>query len=713
MAKHTHGSSHNSGHARDGKRGKGKGEGTRPTDQELATWINQALIAADGFDDDEWSANMQRAFDYYTLRPRGDEVDGKSAAQSADVADMVEAVLSQMIPSFAGDSVVTFEALSEQDEQQAQMESDVVSQVIMEDNRGFYVFLESLKDALMLKNGIIKIEVEETVTRRTELFENLSEIEMLEAIQPDDDTVAKLLESSANDDGTFNARINFTRTRERLIVRAVPPENFFIEQGFDSIFVQGANFVGERFQNTRSELLEKGFPKSVVMQLQTTTQTDESATMRNLRQVQPTATSNQRAQENIEWYETYYQVDMTGDGVTELIKASISGVSASTMLQWEFVDFIPYAAGSPFINPHRFLGYSIYDKEASVQDIKTAALRQWLDNAGNNNVNRATVVEGQVNMADAKDNRSSGLIRQKAPGMYQPVPINDIGPSMLGLLTYMDQVRAERGGASLELQSGELQLASSIGSQGLDRAYSTKEQLAGLMTRTLAETLIRTTYLLVHQTIRSQMTAKFQFKRAGQWVETDPSTWPERNRVNIKIGLSPNERQRKSQNLQQVMQTQQQLMQQGGDGILVDVGKVHNALIDWARSADVDAPQQYWIDPASPEAQQAMQQRQEQQQQQQQQQAAQQEQVLQLSTQLEAAKIASDDWQTLLKTQYDYFNAVLDSQTEEAKLLGGAVINQLDAMQNAGLRQTEKLGAQADNGGGSGSAAGDAATPIL
>ena len=698
-------------HKDNSKRKRGGTE--RPTDDELATWINQALIAADGFEDDEWSGNMKSAFDYYTLRPRGDEEEGKSAAQSADVADMVEAVLAQMMPSFAGDSVVTFESLSEQDEQQATLESDVVSQVIMEDNRGFYVFLESLKDALMLKNGIIKIDVQETITRRTELFENLSEIEILQAVQGDQETEAKLLESSANDDGTFNARVAFTRTREQLIVRAVPPENFFIEQGFNSVFLHRAGFVGERHQNTRSELIELGFPRSVVDQLNTTTPTDESSTMRNLRNVQPIAVANQRAQENIEWFETYYQVDMTGDGVTELIKASVSGVSATTMLQWEFVDFIPYAAGSPFINPHRFLGYSIYDKEAGVQDIKTAALRQWLDNAGNNNINRATVVEGQVNMADAKDNRSSGLIRQKAPGMYQPIPINDIGPSMLGLLRYMDQVRAERGGASLELQSGEAQLGASIGSQGLDRAYSTKEQLAGLMTRTLAETLIRTTYLLVHQTIRSQMTAKFQFKRAGQWVETDPTTWPERNRVNIKIGLSPQERQRKSSNLQTVMQTQAGLMQQGAEGTMVDTSKMHNAIIDWARSADVDAPQQYFIDPESPQAIEAGQQKQKLIEQQNQQQAQQQQQMVQIAAQLEAAKIASDDWQTLLKTQYDYFNAVLDSQTEEAKLLGTAVINQLDAMQNVGLGEAAELGAQADATRGGGAPAGDAAAQVL
>ena len=668
----------------------------RPTDSDLASWIGQELTRADGFESDEWSGNMQTAMDYYTLRARGDEEEGKSAVISSDVADMVEAVLSQMMPSFTGDSVVTFAALSEEDEPQAELESDVVNQIIMEDNRGFYVFLQAIKDALLLKNGVIKIDVTEEVMRKTELFEAITELELLQILQPRPETETEVVSASENEDDTITARIRITTTKQQLRVVAVPPENFFIEQAFDSVFLGECNFCGERHQNTRSELLEMGFPASVVNDINTMVPTDSQSTMRNLREAQPDQVANQRAQENIEWYECYYRVDMNGDGITELIRAAVAGPDSTVMIQWEFVDFIPYASGSPFINPHRFLGYSIYDKEAAVQDIKTAALRQWLDNAGNNNVNRATVLEGQVNMSDAKNNRASGLVRVKSPGAYQPIPINDIGPSMQGLLAYMDRMRAERGGASLELQSGEAQLGAAIGSQGLDRAYSTKEQLAGLMTRTLAETLIRSTYLITHMTIRSQMTAEINTKRQGQWVATDPTTWPERNRLNIKIGLSPADRQRKSANLEKVIQSQLGMLQQGADGVMVDLSRIHNAIIDWSRSADVDAPEQYWIDPDSPQAQQAVQGKQQAQQQQQQEAQQQQQQFIQMNAQLEQAKLASDDWQQLIKTQYDYFNAVLDSQVEEAKLLGASVVEQLDRMQGAGIGQVNDLGDQAN-----------------
>ena len=60
-------------------------------------------------------------------------------------------------------------------------------------------------------------------------------------------------------------------------------------------------------------------------------------------------------------------------------------------------------------------------------------------------------------------------------------------------------------------------------------------------------------------------------------------------------------------------------MAAGMAGTMVTPDGLRNAILDWGRAAEVDNPEQYFVDPRSPEAQQAAQQ-------QQQQQAAQQEQ---------------------------------------------------------------------------------------
>jgi hypothetical protein len=47
----------------------------------------------------------------------------------------------------------------------------------------------------------------------------------------------------------------------------------------------------------------------------------------------------------------------------------------------------------------------------------------------------------------------------------------------------------------------------------------------------------------------------------------------------------------------------------GQDGVLVGLPQLYNALIDFARASGLQAPEQYWVDPDSPQAQQAAQQK--------------------------------------------------------------------------------------------------------
>ena len=68
--------------------------------------------------------------------------------------------------------------------------------------------------------------------------------------------------------------------------------------------------------------------------------------------------------------------------------------------------------------------------------------------------------------------------------------VADLGPSSIALLNYMDSVRSERGGASLDLQAAQLQVAGET-AHGIERQFTSKEALARLITRTLAETMLR------------------------------------------------------------------------------------------------------------------------------------------------------------------------------------------------------------------------------
>jgi hypothetical protein len=348
--------------------------------------------------------------------------------------------------------------------------------------------------------------------------------------------------------------------------------------------------------------------------------------------------------------------------------------------------------------PHRFLGVSLYDKLAQVYRAKTAAVRQWLDNANVNNNPRAGLVEGQVNMEDWTQSRPGGAVRIRNPQAITPIPTQDIGPSQQALIQFLDAQRSELGGASLDLQSAEAQLVGSqVGSMGLDRAYSVKEQLAAMMCRTFGETLVRTLYQLVHETLRESWNEPVPYQRQGQWTKIDPSQWPERKHVNLKLGLSVSERRRKLEALGFVIQQQMSLIQAGQDGVLTNKQGLHNAMMDWCRAAELDAPEQYWVDPQSQEAQQAQQQMAQSAQQQQQAQA----QMADRALSVEERKVMQAFMELDREIQFKYFDATLKAEIEESKLESAAT-NDLQQQQSAGRARAGTNGS--GNAGNTGTA---------
>ena len=93
------------------------------SDQELtAICINQSGEATGSeYASDELVHSRAQALDYYYGRARGDEVDGNSHVISMDVADSIDAMVSQIMPHLMSNDLVQFGAKSEEDEEQARI----------------------------------------------------------------------------------------------------------------------------------------------------------------------------------------------------------------------------------------------------------------------------------------------------------------------------------------------------------------------------------------------------------------------------------------------------------------------------------------------------------------------------------------------------------------------------------------------------------------
>ena len=131
-----------------------------------------------GLSDSTLSSERSDAMDYYLGNMDKDmpPADGRSKAVSTDVADAVEGILPSLMDIFFGsDEVVRFEPQGPEDEEAAQQETDYVNYVFVQQNNGWRVTYDYFKDALLQKNGFVKIFWEEDEKEERETYYDLSE----------------------------------------------------------------------------------------------------------------------------------------------------------------------------------------------------------------------------------------------------------------------------------------------------------------------------------------------------------------------------------------------------------------------------------------------------------------------------------------------------------------------------------------------------------
>lgn len=658
-----------------------------------------------GFDGDEVSEAREQALNYYFQRERGDEVVGRSAVVSGDVSAMVEATVAQMVEAFSSDRICDFDPYDSDDEDQAQLESEAVQFFVMGRENGFVEFVSAIKECLLLRNGVIKVDAQDRTVRRTKRLGNVEPAALADLLAPDN------VVAHDYDEETGELNLTTETTTREFVMQSVPLENFVYYADWHKPTLEGIPIYAERHVDPRAELIALGFPKSKVMEL-TPHKHDlksESKARNPKTMVKPTA-SVDKSQEPVEWFEVYVRME-AAKGVDELRRVCMS-YKDGVILEDVPVPFIRHASGTAIINPHRFTGISLFDKLKQNQDIRTALRRALLDNVNATTKNRLAGLDGVVNPDDISDGRVNNMVRVKTtvPDVRQgvmPLAVPDTSANILANLESTARERSEMGGAALDLQTAQMQIGGDrMGSQGLEKAYSVAEQLSAAMMKTLASTLIRETFLLAHRTLREYFDEPVPIKRNGKWNYVTPSEWPERHSVTIKPGMSPGERNRRVNALSQVIQAQLMLSDKGMDQVLVDLDGFNRALLDWARLAEVQNPEQYFIDPESDRAKAALENKSKQAAEMDQQKKA----LMQQAFGLEQLRTAFEKYRTDSELQFKYFDSVLKSEVEEMKVVGAATAGLVQMQGKGNDENGTKAGSEKPKGESTSSANSGTAT---
>jgi hypothetical protein len=472
----------------------------RLTEDEIGSLVRRELEIAQGYDADILSAKREAALTYFNGSTDNSYIPsapaGRSNIVSADVRDVHGSVMSQIVHSFKTSSI-EFEPISEEDEEQAQLETDVVKLQI-DRNGGDKVFYEAIHDALLSGTGWIKVAVAEADEISREEYTDVTDPVMLDAILREPRGSVEVL---SYDEESGALEVRRTRRNSKLVIESIDPAYMMFSPNHSQYDFQELRFVAERKLYTVAELVDMGMDMERAMELPS--HRDEywpAAVAREA--ITGTGHGNysessdnelggkQDATTLKECFHCYMLLDIDESGSYERYHILIGGYGGGHIVKMEPFDHIPYVPGSPLPMPHRTEGDGLYQYMKEVQDAKTHTLRSYMDNLSVMNTSRLGIVDGQVNIDDLTNGRINGVVRMKTPDSIRPLPASDVGAQAITGLEYLDKVRTQRGGASLDLNNSAMQVAQSSAAAAIGE-YTAKEKMSTLFARNMVGSLMK------------------------------------------------------------------------------------------------------------------------------------------------------------------------------------------------------------------------------
>jgi hypothetical protein len=245
------------------------------TNEQILAAIEAAEAASFGPKTSEIATDRADALDRYAGKPYGDEKPGRSAFVSRDVADVVEGVAANALKPFVGgDRVVVFNPRGPEDEEQAEQETDYVNFITMERNNGFVNLASAVKDALLLRNGYIKLGWTKRSDIALEKYQGLNDEELTLIMQDEDVEVASQSEypdpafiqpvmmagqEPPEAPKLYDLTLRRKRPTEFVEHYPAPPDEILVSQRVTEPSVQNADFVQHRTSKMLSEVRQLGY----------------------------------------------------------------------------------------------------------------------------------------------------------------------------------------------------------------------------------------------------------------------------------------------------------------------------------------------------------------------------------------------------------------------------------------------------------------------
>ena len=597
---------------------------------ELQSLLSGQIQNALGYLGGQLSDSRTKSLEYYLGDKLGTEIDGRSQVVSTDVADTIESLLPNLLRVFtASDKVVHCEPMTAEDVPMAAQATAYLNHVFYKENDGFQLLYNFFKDALIEKNGFLKIYWDDSEKVDYETYENLSIVEK-EALQDTKDEIETVEEEVFEDESAkekfeevlkqyemqgvdisqvqvpdfnlYNCKIKRIKKTGRVKIESIPPEEFLIDRSAKTI--EDADFVSHKVLMTRSDLVAMGYPQDEIDELPKS-DLDIYNDEQNVRLTDVDdyniSSATDTSTEKVLVYESYVKYDYDEDGIAELRKIVSAGADGHHILSNMPCDSVPFVTITPIPMPHRFYGRSIAELVEDVQLMKSTVMRQLLDNMYLTNNNRVAVMDGMVNMDDLLTTRPGGIVRTKQPPnqVMQPLQAQPISQQAFPLLNYLDSVREGRTGVSKEAQGLSPDTLNAKTATGVNALMQQTQMRSELIARVFAETGVKDLFKKIFELMVKYQDKEKIIMMSNQYIPVRPTEWKDRFNISIVVGLGTGSKEQQTIMLNSILERQLQAFQiQGGKEMpMVNLKNMYNTLTKMVENAGLKNVETYFVDP--------------------------------------------------------------------------------------------------------------------
>jgi hypothetical protein len=534
---------------------------------------------------------------------------GRSQVVDRSVFETIQWILPSLCRIYAnGSDLVSIPPLGPDDEAAAKQEAEYINHVVQDRNPWFELFNTWSTDALLTRNAYFYAYRDTKRSTEIERYERQTEAGVALLLQDKDveviDHKAYPSDEPAGVDEMgqplppemlYDVELRRVEEKGEVCIKVLPPERVKVSQYTPSYRLSDCPYFEFYDDVTLSDLRAEGFDVDDDIASDEASYETEEDQARDLYTETRDDDHKDPAMRRVRRRAIWIAHDHDEDGIAELQYVVRVG---REILFREEVGSIPIACAVPSPLPHRHVGMSVGDMVADVQRIKTAILRQGLDNLYLSNNPQKVYNQNLVNLDDLMTSVPGGHIRVDGdPNQvrYEKHPF--VFPEAMQGLEYMDQIRENRAGVnryftgvdqnSLNKTATGIQTLSTMAAQRV-------EQLARILGSGI-EDLAR----IVHELILKGGHKKEIVRLKGEWVEVDPAQWKKRSDFKISVGFASGNKDAMVQRLMMIAQNQYQALELGLP--IVEPQNLHETMLELTKASDFSSPERFWTDPKTAE----------------------------------------------------------------------------------------------------------------